>query len=96
MVRDKHVIFFVSLCDQRDFMAKFGGIFPIFNYFSSFPPVIYALPRYLSRSLTIVLPFFPTGTMERVCIEGEIGILHFVLPFSFCFLIPSFLFQRPR
>lgn len=25
------------------------------------------------RSLTIVLPFFPTGTMERVAVEGEVA-----------------------
>jgi ribose-phosphate pyrophosphokinase len=35
--------------------------------------VIYALPRYMAKSLTIVLPFFPTGTMERVEKEGEIA-----------------------
>jgi len=35
--------------------------------------VIHALPRYLSRSLQIVLPYFPTGTMERVDEEGQIA-----------------------
>jgi len=35
--------------------------------------VIYALPRYFIRSLTIVLPYFPTGTMERIDEEGQIA-----------------------
>eukprot|EP01060_Flectonema_neradi_P023914 TRINITY_DN3231_c4_g1_i1.p1 TRINITY_DN3231_c4_g1~~TRINITY_DN3231_c4_g1_i1.p1 ORF type:complete len:350 (+),score=55.71 TRINITY_DN3231_c4_g1_i1:74-1123(+) len=35
--------------------------------------IIYALPRYGCTSLTVVLPFFPMGTMERVSVEGEIA-----------------------
>ena len=35
--------------------------------------VIYSLPRYRVRSLTVVLPFFPMGTMERVSEEGEVA-----------------------
>jgi len=35
--------------------------------------VIYALPRYEVGSLTIFLPFFSTGTMERIEKEGEIA-----------------------
>lgn len=35
--------------------------------------VIYALPRYGCRSLIVCLPFFPTGTMERVDQEGEVA-----------------------
>nr|XP_039257336.1 ribose-phosphate pyrophosphokinase 4-like [Styela clava] len=35
--------------------------------------VLYALPKYSVRSLTFVLPFFPTGTMERVDTEGQIA-----------------------
>jgi len=35
--------------------------------------VIYALPRYFVKSLTVVLPYFPTGTMERVDEEGQIA-----------------------
>merc|ERR1712096_417680 len=34
---------------------------------------IYAVPRYAARSFVVVLPFFPTGTMERVNVEGEIA-----------------------
>lgn len=29
--------------------------------------------RYLARSLVLVLPYFPTGTMERVEEEGQIA-----------------------
>jgi len=35
--------------------------------------VIYALPRYYARSLTLVLSYFPTGTMERIDEEGQIA-----------------------
>jgi len=35
--------------------------------------VIFALPRYFIKSLTIVLPYFPTGTMERIDEEGQIA-----------------------
>lgn len=29
-------------------------------------------PRYLVRSFTVIMPYFPTGTMERVDTEGQI------------------------
>jgi len=35
--------------------------------------VILSLPRYFARSLTLVLPYFPTGTMERIEQEGQIA-----------------------
>jgi ribose-phosphate pyrophosphokinase len=35
--------------------------------------IIYAVPRCLARSFTVILPFFPTGTMERVETEGEVA-----------------------
>ena len=35
--------------------------------------LIYSLPRYRAHSLTVVLPFFPMGTMERVLVEGEVA-----------------------
>ena len=28
--------------------------------------VLYALPRYLAHSVTVLVPYFPTATMERV------------------------------
>lgn len=35
--------------------------------------MMYAIPRYLARSLTIVAPYLPTGAMERVDSEGEVA-----------------------
>lgn len=50
------------------FLASFdspGDIFPQLS-------VIYALPRYGVKSLKVILPYFPPGTMERVDEEGQI------------------------
>lgn len=38
--------------------------------------VIYEIPRYGAGSLKLILPYFPTGTMERVSREGEIATAH--------------------
>lgn len=35
--------------------------------------ILFELPRYLSKSVTFILPYFPTGTMERVETEGTIA-----------------------
>jgi ribose-phosphate pyrophosphokinase len=35
--------------------------------------IVYSVPRYFARSLMVVLPYFPTGTMERVEREGEVA-----------------------
>lgn len=35
--------------------------------------VLYMFPRYLARSFHFILPYFPTGTMERVDTEGQIA-----------------------
>ena len=51
-IRNKHVAF----------LASFHNPSVIFEQIS----VIYALPRLFVSSFTLVLPFFPTGTMERV------------------------------
>ncbi|KAH3745137.1 phosphoribosyl pyrophosphate synthase isozyme 4 [Pelomyxa schiedti] len=58
-IRNKHVVFIVGLLDQTMLMSVIG--------------VLFALPRYFARSLTVYLPFFSTGTMERVSREGEIA-----------------------
>lgn len=44
------------------FLASFHTPAVIFEQMS----VLYALPRLFIGSLTLVLPFFPTGTLERV------------------------------
>ena len=51
-IRNKHVAFLASFHDPS----------VIFEQMS----VIYALPRLFVGSFTLVLPFFPTGTLERV------------------------------
>jgi len=50
------------------FLANFENPSDIFEQLS----VIYALPRYGARSLTVILPYFPTATKDRVDQEGEI------------------------
>ncbi len=51
------------------FLASLDSPAEIFNQLS----VIYALPRYLVKSLKVILPFYPTGTMERIETQGEIA-----------------------
>lgn len=58
-IRNKHVAF----------LASFHNPSVIFEQIS----VVYALPRLFVGSFTVVLPFFPTGTLERVENEGEIA-----------------------
>lgn len=38
--------------------------------------LLYAIPRYGCRSLTVLLPFFPTGTMERLGRLQFDGVYH--------------------
>jgi len=47
------------------FLASFHDPGKIFEQIS----IIYALPRLFIGSFTLVLPFFPTGTAERVRLE---------------------------
>mmetsp|Transcript_42571 Transcript_42571/g.107613 ORF Transcript_42571/g.107613 Transcript_42571/m.107613 type:complete len:412 (-) Transcript_42571:26-1261(-) len=51
------------------FLASFHSPATIFEQIS----IIYALPRMFCSSFTLVLPFFPTGTAERVEAEGEVA-----------------------
>jgi ribose-phosphate pyrophosphokinase len=65
------MIDFVDSIRGRDvvFLADFLDLSSMFAQLS----VIYALPRYCIRSLTLVLPYFPTGTMERIDEEGQVA-----------------------
>eukprot|EP00271_Cylindrocystis_brebissonii_P003451 TRINITY_DN1442_c0_g2_i1.p1 TRINITY_DN1442_c0_g2~~TRINITY_DN1442_c0_g2_i1.p1 ORF type:complete len:537 (+),score=64.03 TRINITY_DN1442_c0_g2_i1:690-2300(+) len=58
-VRGRHVAF----------LASFSSPAVIFEQLS----IIYALPRMFVSSFTLVLPFFPTGTQERMEDEGDIA-----------------------
>ncbi|XP_078664590.1 uncharacterized protein LOC144907423 isoform X2 [Branchiostoma floridae x Branchiostoma belcheri] len=61
----------VKECVSRDvvFLASFHSPDVIFEQLS----ILYAVPKYLARSFTVILPYFPTGTMERVDTEGQIA-----------------------
>lgn len=50
------------------FLGSFHSPGIIFEQLS----VLYMFPRYRARSFHLLLPYFPTGTMERVENEGEI------------------------
>ncbi|CAF1188968.1 unnamed protein product [Rotaria sordida] len=58
-IRNSHVLF----------LASFHSPLTIFEQMS----LLYHLPKYLCRSLKVLLPYFPTGTMERIQIQGEIA-----------------------
>ena len=51
------------------FLASFHSPEAVFQQLS----VIYALPSYGAKRLTVVVPYFPTGTMERVTHIGEVA-----------------------
>ncbi len=59
---------------RRDviFLAGFEHPGDIFCQYS----IMRALPRFGARSLTIILPFFSTGTSDRVSVPGEIATAH--------------------
>lgn len=58
-IRNRHVALLASFHDPS----------VIFEQIS----IIYALPRLFVSSFTLVLPFFPTGTAERVELEGDVA-----------------------
>eukprot|EP00252_Welwitschia_mirabilis_P010521 TRINITY_DN2382_c0_g2_i1.p1 TRINITY_DN2382_c0_g2~~TRINITY_DN2382_c0_g2_i1.p1 ORF type:complete len:277 (+),score=41.03 TRINITY_DN2382_c0_g2_i1:120-950(+) len=51
------------------FLASFSSPAVIFEQLS----IIYALPRMFVSSFTLVLPFFPTGSSERMEEEGDVA-----------------------
>ncbi|XP_016465474.1 ribose-phosphate pyrophosphokinase 4 isoform X2 [Nicotiana tabacum] len=51
------------------FLASFSSPAVIFEQLS----VIFALPKLFVASFTLVLPFFPTGTFERMEEEGDVA-----------------------
>ncbi|KAG6396481.1 hypothetical protein SASPL_142632 [Salvia splendens] len=51
------------------FLASFSSPGVIFEQLS----IIYALPRLFVSSFTLILPFFPTGTSERMEDEGDVA-----------------------
>eukprot|EP01119_Soliformovum_irregulare_P004277 TRINITY_DN15274_c0_g1_i1.p1 TRINITY_DN15274_c0_g1~~TRINITY_DN15274_c0_g1_i1.p1 ORF type:complete len:340 (+),score=95.42 TRINITY_DN15274_c0_g1_i1:124-1020(+) len=61
-IRGRDVIFLASFLDQASLLAQIS--------------ILYSLPGYVVRSLIVVLPYFPTATMERVDEEGQIATAH--------------------
>ncbi|PKA56708.1 Ribose-phosphate pyrophosphokinase 3, mitochondrial [Apostasia shenzhenica] len=55
--------------EHTAFLASFSSPGVIFEQLS----VIYALPRLFVSSFTVVLPFFPTGSFERMEDEGDVA-----------------------
>ncbi len=51
------------------FLAAFDTPGDIFTQLSA----IYEIPRYAVRSFKVVLPYYPTGTMERVDRDGQVA-----------------------
>jgi len=51
-IRGRDVVILLDLYDPNNLLEQMS--------------VLYSLPRYLAKSLIMVLPYFPTGTMERV------------------------------
>uniref|UniRef100_H2YNC4 Phosphoribosyltransferase domain-containing protein n=1 Tax=Ciona savignyi TaxID=51511 RepID=H2YNC4_CIOSA len=51
------------------FLGSFHSPEVIFEQIS----LVYALPRSCIKSLTFILPYFPTGTMERIDTEGQVA-----------------------
>jgi ribose-phosphate pyrophosphokinase len=60
----------VGMCSnfQATFLAAMERPADVFEQLA----VVYALPRYLVRSLQVIMPYFPVGTMERKVYGGEI------------------------
>ena len=67
-VRNRHVAF----------LASFNSPATIFEQIS----IIYQLPRLFVGSFTLVLPYFPTGTAERV--RHSTALLHPASPLCWC------------
>jgi ribose-phosphate pyrophosphokinase len=59
LMKGKDVVFFASFDKPDDVILQMW--------------LIRAIPRYLAKSLTVVLPFFPTATDERIDEDGHIA-----------------------
>lgn len=51
------------------FLSSFHNPQVIFEQLS----LMYALPKYMVKSFIVALPYFPTGTMERIDLEGQVA-----------------------
>eukprot|EP01065_Artemidia_motanka_P003122 TRINITY_DN1147_c0_g1_i1.p1 TRINITY_DN1147_c0_g1~~TRINITY_DN1147_c0_g1_i1.p1 ORF type:complete len:413 (+),score=139.01 TRINITY_DN1147_c0_g1_i1:40-1239(+) len=56
-------------CRDVIMLADMSNVNKFFDVLS----VIYSVPRYLARTFTLVIPFIPVATMERVDYEGQVS-----------------------
>ena len=61
-IKDRDVVFLTSLDTPKKVFVELA--------------VMYALPQYRGRNYKVIVPWFPTGTMERVSRYGEIATAH--------------------
>eukprot|EP01127_Copromyxa_protea_P004780 TRINITY_DN14604_c0_g1_i1.p1 TRINITY_DN14604_c0_g1~~TRINITY_DN14604_c0_g1_i1.p1 ORF type:complete len:344 (-),score=39.23 TRINITY_DN14604_c0_g1_i1:14-1015(-) len=59
LLTGRHCVVLIDLLDKASMFEQLA--------------LIYMLPRYFCRSLTVLLPYFPTGTMERIDEEGQVA-----------------------
>ena len=68
------VVFLASFHDSSVIFEQLAILYALPKYVCTYVGIPYhTIPRYLVKSLRVVLPFFPTGTMERVDTEGQIA-----------------------
>jgi len=58
-IRGRHAVFIASFQNHSLLLSQLA--------------VLYALPKYMVKSLILICAYFPTGTMERVDSEGQIA-----------------------
>lgn len=58
-IKNRDVVFIANLEKSENLFAQFA--------------IIYSLPTHFVRSLRVIIPFYPVGTMERVTVYGEIA-----------------------
>ncbi len=82
----------VDYVEGRDvlFLASLHSPEEIFRQLA----VLYALPAYGVRSLTVVIPFFPTGTMDRVEVPGGVATAKTLARMLSC--IPTGMERKPE
>jgi len=64
-----NIVLPAAAIENRDVLFFGSAQEPLLEFFGA----VYAIPRYHARTFTVVMPFYPTGTMERVSIEGEVA-----------------------
>lgn len=57
-IKNRDVIFIADLADPKTLFEQFA--------------IIYSLPQHFVKSLRVIVPFFPVGTMERASVYGDV------------------------